>query len=116
MTEHKKCCRCSSKTLTINDFGIDKHGDYLATCNNCREYDRQRKANNREAVNQQAREHYQEIREDKIKQSSKWRAENIDRLKEKIECACGGKFQFMQKTEHGRTQKHQKYILSLTRI
>ena len=116
MTENKKCCRCSSKTLTINDFGIDKNDKYLKTCNNCREYDRQRKANNGEAVNQQAREHYQEIREDKIKQSLKWREENIDRLKTKIECECGGRFQYMNKTDHKRTQKHQKYITSITVI
>ena len=47
MTEIKQCCRCSSKTLTINDFVIGKHGEYLKICNNCREYDKQRKANNR---------------------------------------------------------------------
>ena len=116
MTENKKCIRCRSKTLTENDFGIDRHGDYLKTCNNCREHEKQRKANTREYTNEKAREHYQEVREDKIKQVLKWKAENIDRLTEKIECACGGKFQFMQKAEHGRTQKHQKYMSSLTII
>ena len=114
MTENQNCSRCRSATLSINDFGLNKYNEYFKTCNACREYSKQRKANNREYINEKAREHYQETKEDKIKQVLKWKAENIDRLKTKIECECGGRYQFMQKAEHGRTQKHQKYMLSLT--
>ncbi len=116
MTENKNCSRCLSTTLSENDFGVNKYNEYFKTCNDCREYSNQKKANNREYINEQAKEYYKENREDKIKQSLKWRAENIDRLKTKIECECGGRFQYRQKSEHNKTHKHQKYITSITVI
>ena len=110
ISENKTCSRCSSKALTLNDFGIDKNGDYFKTCNNCREYSNQRKANNREAILQQAREHYQEVRESKIEQNNEWRALNIDKLTAIIVCPCGGKYQHRWKADHYKTQRHTKYI------
>ena len=113
MTENKKCSRCL-KSLILNDFGIGKHGEYLKTCNNCREYFVQSRSNNREGINQQARAHYQEVREVKIEKALKYMAENIEKLTTKIECECGGRFQHRHKAEHKKTQKHQKYLSSLS--
>ena len=56
--QNVNCSRCCSKTLTQNDFGIDKNGSYFKTCNVCRESSNQRKANNKEAIKQQQRIHY----------------------------------------------------------
>ena len=110
MTQNKKCSRCCSSTLTENDFGKDKYDNYFKTCNACRDYSNQRKANNKDQVQQYAKEYYQANKEHKLKQCTQWRETNIERLTEKILCVCGGKHQYRTKAEHERSAKHQKYI------
>ena len=110
MTQTFNCTRCSSKSLTENDFGQDKQGNNFKTCNNCRDYSNQRKANNREVHRQYGRDHYQANPEHRIEQIKHWRTQNIERLTEQITCACGGKFQYRTKAEHERTKKHQTYL------
>ena len=110
MNQNKKCSRCYCKTLTVNDFGKDKNDNYFKTCNTCRESFKQRKANNKEQVQQYAKEYYQANKEHKLKQCVQWREINIERLTKIILCACGGKHQYRTKAEHERTQKHIKYI------
>ena len=114
MTQNMNCSRCFSKSLTVNDFGKDKQDNYLKTCNKCREYSNQRKANNRETIQQYSKEHYQINKEKKIEQVTQWKNDNINKLLEKIHCECGGKFQYRTKAEHERTHKHQKYLNSLS--
>ena len=94
MVESVSCTRCYSKQLTLNDFEIKPNGDRYASCNRCREYSRIRKLNDKESINAQARAHYQEVKEERAIQIKQWRIDNIDRLTAKIECPCGGKFQF----------------------
>ena len=72
MTENKTCNRCCSRTLTENN---------LKTCTKCREYFKQSRLNNRDEINEKAKERYQENKEVKIERSLKWQAENIDKLK-----------------------------------
>ena len=110
MTEMESCSRCRSKELTQEDFGVGKNGERLRTCNNCRVYSTQRKFDNKEAVNQQAREHYQTVKEIKILQSKVYRIDNHEKLHEIHKCDCGGKFMYMRKAEHEKTIKHQRYI------
>ena len=112
----ENCSRCRNKELTLNDFKKQSNGDRYATCNFCREYDRIRKQNNKEQIKVYARAYYQEVKEEKIKQAIQWRNDNIERLTTKIECPCGGKFQFMNKSAHLRTQKHNKWLESQSKI
>ena len=105
MTEIRMCNRCRSNVLNEND---------LKACTRCKDIFKQKRLNNIDEIKLQAKEYYKEHREDRIKQSSKWQAENIDKLRTQIECACGMKFQHRHKSQHTKTQKHQKYILSLT--
>ena len=113
MTQYVKCSRCSSEILTETDFATDRHGNRFKSCNNCRAYFHQRKAENTEARLQQSRQHYQETREAKIEKVKQWKADHIDKLIDKITCGCGGKFQYRTKAEHERTKKHTTYIASL---
>ena len=116
MTENiqtKRCGRCHSNKSLDTDFVVGKGGNYLSSCNFCREYFKQRQANKQEIIQQQQKHYYLENREAKIEQSTKWRNDNIDRLTAKIECPCGGKFQYRTKAEHERSNKHKKYIQSL---
>ena len=80
MNQSKKCSRCCSKTLTETDFGKDKNDNYFKTCNICRDYSNQRKANNKEHIQQYSKEHYQANKEHKLKQCVQWREINIERL------------------------------------
>ena len=110
MSENKKCSRCYSKTLTVNDFGKDKYDNYFKTCNICREGSNQRKANNKEQVLQYGKEYYYANKEQELERVKQYRETNIEKLTEKILCACGGKHQYRTKAEHERSAKHQKYI------
>ena len=110
MNQSKNCSRCCSKTLTINDFGKDKYDNYFKTCNICREGSNQRKANNKEHIQQYSKEHYQANKEHKIELVKHWKEINHERLIDKVLCGCGGKFQYRSKAEHERSIKHQKYI------
>jgi len=110
MAEIINCTRCCSKELTQEDFGFNKNGERLRTCNDCRFYTKQRKMDNKETINQQAREHYQTVKEVKIQQVKLYKIENHEKLHEKHKCACGGKFIYRKKAEHEKTIKHQRYI------
>ena len=59
MTQNKKYSKCYCKTLTKNDFGKD-NDNYYKTCNMCRESSNQRKANNKEQIQQYCKEYLKE--------------------------------------------------------
>ena len=95
------CSRCRSSKLGHNDFEMNlKTNEYYKSCIKCREYDKQRKINNRDKIRAQAREHYQEVKEIRVEQAKRWKENNQDRLKEILECECGEKYQRRQKWRH----------------
>ena len=101
------CSRCRSSKLSQNDFDINLNtNEYYKSCIKCREYDKQRKINNRDKIKAQARKHYKEVKEIRAEQVKRWQENNQDRLKEILECECGGKYQRRQKWRHVRTEKH----------
>ena len=68
------CSRCCSSKLGHNDFEINlKTNEYYKSCIKCREYDKQRKINNRDKIRAQAREHYQEVKEIVAERGKLWR-------------------------------------------
>ena len=109
MTEIMKCSRCC-KELKQEDFCLGKNGEYLKTCNACRVYDKQRKDNNREAIKQQSREHYQTIKESKSEYAKQYKLDNYEKLYEKHKCDCGGKYALNRKADHAKTLKHKKHV------
>jgi len=113
MSQTFNCTRCNSKSLTNNDFGQDKDGNNFKTCNKCRDYSNQRKANNREIHRQYAKEYYEANKEHKTEKVLQWREDNIERLITIVKCGCGGKFQYRSKAEHEKSKKHQTYLTSI---
>ena len=113
MTEIVNCSRCRSENLIQEDFGFSKNGERLRTCTNCRLYSKQRKHDNREAVNQQAREYYQNIKESKIEYAKQYRSDNHEKLHEVQRCQCGGKYIYRNKAEHEKSMKHKRFLEKL---
>ena len=109
MTEMRKCCRCL-KELSQNNFELNQNNEYLKTCNSCRVASKQRKDNNRDTINQQAREHYQTIKESKIEYAKQYRSDNHEKLHEVQRCQCGGKYIYRNKAEHEKTMKHIRFL------
>ena len=105
------CSRCRSSKLGHNDFDINLNtNEYYKSCIKCREYDKQTKINNRDKIRARARERYQEIKEIEAERVKQWQENNQDRLKEILECECGGKYQRRQKWRHVKTEKHINYF------
>jgi len=50
---------------------------------------------------------WRDVNKDKIKQ---YREANIEKLYEKFNCNCGGRYTFHDKIKHAKTKKHQLYI------
>jgi hypothetical protein len=55
------------------------------------------------------KQHYEENKEHK----KKYRENNKQKICEKFDCECGGRFTHGDKSKHFKTQKHQKYVDSL---
>ncbi len=106
------CSRCRSSQLSHNDVEINSNtNEYYKSCIKCREYDKQLKIKNKDKIRAHAREYYQEFKEIKVEQVKRWKENNQDRLKEIIECECGGKYQRCQKWRHVKTEKHINYFI-----
>ena len=111
MSQNKLCNRCHDKELTISDFDINlKTNEYYKSCNKCREYDMQRKINNRDKTNEQSRKHYYETKEKQIERVRNWRENNKDKFNEKFECECGSNCMRRMKYRHEQSKKHLKYL------
>ena len=105
------CSRCRSSKLSHNDFEINLNtNEYYKSCIKCREYKKQYRINNTDKIRAQAREHYQVIKEIEAERIKRWQENNQDRLKEILECECGGKYQRRQKWRHVKTEKHINYF------
>ena len=59
------------------------------------------------------KEHYQEY--DK-KHAKKYKLENVEKLTQKFDCECGGKYTYEHKSHHLKTLKHLKYCESIVKI
>ena len=103
MTEFLKCNRCSSKELKYEDFGINTNGERMKSCNSCRVSEKQRKDNNREAIREQSKEHYQVVKESKIEKAKQWKLANHDKLHEIQLCECGGQYEYRNIYKHEDT-------------
>ena len=104
------CSRCNGKNLTQDDFDINEQGTRLKTCNKCRENQKQKRDENRDNINKQAREHYKTIREEKIEQTKQYRNDNKEKLHEIQKCECGGKYIYRGTCQHVKSKKHLDYI------
>ena len=120
---------------TLNShMPIRTHKEYYETnkekiCNRVREYAKKNKEHiriikkdyyekNKEHISQFNKDYYEKNREDIIKTSKEYYEKNKEdilkkqkqKLKEKFDCDCGGRYTSSHKLEHFRTKKHQKFI------
>jgi len=110
---YQYCSRCRNSKLDKNDFDINlKTNEYYKSCKKVREWDQHKKINNRDKINAQQREYYQHVKARVAERVKQWQENNQERLKEIIECECGGKYQRRQKWRHVKTEKHLEYVAS----
>jgi len=69
------------------------------------QYNKERK----EELKQYRQEHKEEIKE----YNKQYAQDNANKLKEKFECKCGGKYTYKKKTQHEKTIKHQTYLATI---
>ena len=70
------------------------------------EYRKEWYQNNKDKLTEQRKEYYQENK-DKIKE---YRDNNKEKLQQKFNCECGGKYTYHHKSRHLKSNKHQNYI------
>lgn len=79
---------------------------YLDNIDNFKENSKNYYLDNKDKIKQQSKQ-YRQHNIDKITQ---WRLNNIDKIKEKFNCECGGKFTYYRKADHFKTKKHLNFI------
>ena len=67
------------------------------------------RAEHRDEINKKNAAYNAEHRDE----SAAWSAANSDRLKEKHECPCGGKFTTQKQCQHNKSKRHVAYIATL---
>ena len=104
------CNRCRSSKLGHNDFEINlKTNEYYKSCIKCREYDKQFKIKIETKLELRQGNIIKKLK--RLKQNGQNSGgKNQDRLKEILECECGGKYQRRQKWRHVKTEKHINYF------
>ena len=108
------CKQCYRTNLTANDFQLNKQGEKFKRCNRCRENQKIRaniyQTNNKDEINERAREKYKQNREEHIRRVKQWQTENKDKLTGKQICECGSEYTYDHKSRHKKTKKHQKWL------
>ena len=66
--------------------------------------------NNKESILKYNKECYEKNKELINQKHKEYYEKNKEKLKEKIECECGGKYSYGAKSKHLKTNKHQKFI------
>jgi adenylate kinase family enzyme len=71
---------------------------------------KQRYQDNKEKIAEQQKQYHQNNK-GKIKQYNKqYHQKNKERLNEKLECECGGRYTYQHKSQHHKTKKHLLYM------
>lgn len=73
------------------------------------EYNKEHKEEKQEYNKKYQQKYKKEIKEYK----SQYRQDNAEKIKEKFECKCGGKYTHQGKSTHEKTKKHQTYLMTL---
>jgi hypothetical protein len=101
------CSRCCNSKLNKDDFDTNlKTNEYYKSCKKCREWDQNK---NKDQIKARKKEYYRKMHDRVVERVKQWQENNQGRLKEIIECECGGKYQRRQKCQHVKTAKHLEY-------
>ena len=72
-------------------------------------YKKKHYQDNKECIKQTHKEWYENNRENVLKRME----QNKEKLREKFDCECGGKYTHEHKASHKKTNKHQAYLSSI---
>ena len=102
-------CYTTAEQYRIDN--ADKSKQYRIDNNEkLKQYDKQYRIDNADK-----RKQYRIDNNEKLKQYDKqYKIDNADKMKEKYTCDCGGKYTLSNISRHHKSNKHQKYIQSLT--
>lgn len=54
---------------------------------------------------------YYEMNKEKLMETSRmWREKNKDKINQKHQCECGGRYTFFAKSNHLKTAKHRRWV------
>lgn len=87
--------------LNITKEQLNKYEGHHIRANNCI---------NKLIAGRSRKEGYNDNRNEIIRKQIKYNEINRDKLTEKFECDCGGKYTCANKSTHEKTKKHQKFI------
>jgi hypothetical protein len=68
---------------------------------------------NRDTIKKQKQNNYYKNHNTFLERSKRYKEENKERLNEKFDCECGGRYTYRHKKEHFETKKHKSYENSL---
>ena len=74
------------------------------------ESEKQYREQNKDKLQATSANYYILNKEKKIAQHKEWREQNTERLSERINCGCGGKFRYCDKLKHERGKKHIAWV------
>ena len=95
MTELKRCSNCKCTQLLETHFIKNRKGEYMKTCNRCREsckknrykhvaYKKQYAINNKEKIAEYKKQHYQENKEKIAERVKEYRDNNKEKIAESV--------------------------------
>jgi hypothetical protein len=77
------------------------------------EQNKEWRQNNKEIINEYSKEYRQNNKHKKKEYNEEYYNLNKDKLYQKYDCKCGGKYTHQHKSRHLKTKKHQEYILNV---
>jgi hypothetical protein len=77
------------------------------------EHQKQHYEENKEQILEYQKQHYEENKEQISEYKKQHYEQNKEQINQKINCECGGKYTFQNKSKHIKTQKHIKYFEEL---
>jgi hypothetical protein len=109
-------CPCSNKMELFRREGelirsmdcINKNGNGRTT----KEYKKEYYQENKEKIKEYKKEYYQENKEKLKIQMKEYRAKNKinEQRNKKVNCECGGKYIYYNKSHHFKSKKHLKFV------
>jgi hypothetical protein len=77
------------------------------------EYNKQYYQDNKEQLSEQKKQYYQDNKQTISECKNQYRINNKNKINQKHDCDCGGKYTQINKAQHMKSKKHQKYISTL---
>jgi len=105
--ENFTCVNKNVPTRTIPEYYKKYYEDNKERIN---EKNKKYQQDHKDKLKEYNKKYYQDNKDDKKEYTRKYQQDNKERINEKHNCNCGGKYSTISKSQHERTKRHQKYI------